>query len=124
MLDDTERRDTAWMSHDCSVVVLPRGFVCAASTDGAEHSLNVDDSEKAFGVQFLPVATCSKRDMQLLHNCICGVFNCVGDETMAGFAEEAVVVVTVAFYFRIRHSCVSCRCERRRVRSGCGQLRI
>lgn len=65
MLDDIDDGATVWMSHGDKVVELPSGFVCAASTDGAEYSMVVDENKKLYGVQFHPEVTHTPRGTQM-----------------------------------------------------------
>lgn len=77
-----------WMSHGDSVVVLPKGFVNLAKSEGIPCAAFVNKTKKIYGVQFHPEVAHTPKGKAILGNFLFKITGCLPTWTMASFIQE------------------------------------
>ena len=81
---------SCWMSHTWQVMQCPSGFHPIAETDNCPVAAMANEEKRIYGVQFHPEVTHTDEGKRLIRNFLYDICGCVGDWTMATYAETAV----------------------------------
>ncbi len=65
-----------WMSHSVEVSVLPKNFICIASSDNCAIAGFAESSKHYYGLQFHPEVTHTKQGMHILENFVVNICAC------------------------------------------------
>lgn len=79
-----------WMSHGDRVIVLPEGFQCIATSEGAPTCIIANENAKRYGVQFHPEVTHTPLGNRLLHNFLYQICMALPNWDSELFIEHAV----------------------------------
>ncbi len=93
LMHDLGHMQKVWMSHSDKVLSIPPGFESIAATENTRHAAIVDSSKKIFGIQFHPEVAHTPCGVQLLHNFVFSVCDCVENWSMSSFIESTVVEI-------------------------------
>ena len=84
---------TSWMSHTDYVSELPEGFTVTAHTADCPAAAFEDPARKFYGVQFHPEVNHTFAGLGMIDSFLKNVCGCVGDWTMAGYAQTAIAEI-------------------------------
>ncbi|MFN2528032.1 MAG: glutamine-hydrolyzing GMP synthase [Candidatus Baltobacteraceae bacterium] len=79
-----------WMSHGDTVLELPPGFECIASTNNCKAAAMADERRKVYGVQFHPEVVHTVHGKRLLENFLHKVAGISNDWKMDSFVDSAI----------------------------------
>ncbi len=79
-----------WNSHGDRIAALPGGFHAIAATENSSFAAVEDPVRKFYGLQFHPEVFHTERGTDILRNFVMKICGCVGDWTMAGYADTAI----------------------------------
>ena len=96
-LAHTSAHSQVWMSHGDTILRLPEGFECLASTESipvaAFRATRQRFETPVYGIQFHPEVYHTLEGFQFLKNFVLGICACRGDWTPAHFVEETVAAL-------------------------------
>jgi GMP synthase (glutamine-hydrolysing) len=82
-----------WMSHGDSVMELPPGFVCMASTPACPIAGMADETRRFYGLQFHPEVTHTVQGRAILERFVHTLCGCGADWVMGDYITEAVTAI-------------------------------
>ncbi len=84
---------SCWMSHTFQVKTCPAGFHPIAHSENCPVAAMANDEKRIYGVQFHPEVTHSDEGRTVIRNFLINICHCVGDWTMAAYAQTAVAAI-------------------------------
>ncbi len=84
---------SCWMSHTFQVKTCPVGFHAIAHSENCPVAAMANDEKRIYGVQFHPEVTHSDEGRTVIHNFLINICHCVGDWTMAAYAQTAIAAI-------------------------------
>lgn len=88
-----KKKETVWMSHGDKVVVPPKGFAIAASSENAETAAIENIEKRIYGVQFHPEVYHTVNGQQILKNFLFEICKLSPTWTMKSFIESSVQAI-------------------------------
>jgi GMP synthase (glutamine-hydrolysing) len=82
-----------WMSHGDSVLTLPAGFRCIASTDNCKFTAVEHEEKGWYGVQFHPEVVHTTDGARLLANFVLDICHAKADWSMGSFIETQILSI-------------------------------
>ncbi|HEX6221821.1 MAG TPA: glutamine-hydrolyzing GMP synthase [Acidimicrobiia bacterium] len=93
LLDGLPATQQVWMSHNDEVTGVPPGFVCVASTDGAQVAAMEDRERRLYGVQFHPEVVHTPRGTEILKRFLYDVCDASPSWTSHSIIESQVEAI-------------------------------
>ena len=90
LFDGLSPESACWMSHTWQVNACPPGFRIIAETDNCPVAAMANDGRRLYGVQFHPEVTHTDEGRRVIENFVLSICGCLGDWTMAAYADVAV----------------------------------
>lgn len=81
---------TTWMSHTDSIVAIPDGFEISAKTDNCFVAAMQNKDKNIYAMQYHPEVDHTDNGNHMIKNFLYEVCGCIGDWTMANYAQTAI----------------------------------
>lgn len=79
-----------WNSHGDRLEEVPKGFQSIGRTENSGYAAIENAESKVYGLQFHPEVFHTEQGTEIIRNFVKGICGCVGDWTMANYAEMAI----------------------------------